>query len=217
MKTIVLASNNRKKLQELQAMLQHMPEAVTLTPQSAFAIPEAIEDGLTFVENAILKARHASSLTGLPALADDSGLEVDALGGAPGIYSARFANLHRAGNSSDAANNALLLSRMEGIPRAKRTARFQCVIVLQRFPSDPMPLVCQGTWEGLILEAPSGAQGFGYDPLFFVPTHHCSSAELPPEVKNTLSHRGQALRQLLDKWEINGDRPQLFRTIADLI
>ena len=181
-------------------MLKHVPEAVTLTPQSAFAIPEAIEDGLTFVENAILKARHASSLTGLPALADDSGLEVDALGGAPGIYSARFANLHRAGNSSDAANNALLLSRMEGIPRAKRTARFQCVIVLQRFPSDPMPLVCQGTWEGLILEAPSGAHGFGYDPLFYIPTHGCASAQLSAAVKNSISHRAQALLLLLQRW-----------------
>lgn len=200
MKTIVLASNNKKKLQEMQSMLSQVPEAVTLTPQSVFSIPEAIENGLTFIENAILKVRHASSLTGLPAIADDSGLEVDALGGAPGIYSARFANLHGATNSSDAANNAMLLSRMEGIPRAKRTARFQCVIVLQRFPSDPMPLVCQGTWEGLILEAPSGSHGFGYDPLFFVPTHHCSSADLPPEVKNTLSHRGQALRQLLERW-----------------
>jgi XTP/dITP diphosphohydrolase len=182
------------------------PAGVTLTPQSDYAIPEAVENGRTFVENAIIKARHASALTGLAAIADDSGLEVDALGGAPGIYSARFAARHGednsrgGGNSSDEANNALLLERLRDVPRAKRTARFQCVIVLQRFPDDPMPLVSQGTWEGLILEATTGAHGFGYDPLFFVPTHHCSSAELPPDVKNTLSHRGQALRQLLARW-----------------
>ncbi|MEY4641412.1 MAG: hypothetical protein RLZZ227_1406 [Pseudomonadota bacterium] len=197
---IVLASNNRKKLQELQALLQRTPRPVTLVTQSDFNIPEAEECGLSFVENAILKARHASQLTGLPAIADDSGLEVDALGGAPGIYSARFAAQVGAGNSSDEANNALLLARLQDIPREQRTARFQCAIVLQRFPADPMPLVCQGTWEGLILEAPSGAHGFGYDPLFFVPTHHCSSAELAPAVKNALSHRGQALRQLLERW-----------------
>jgi XTP/dITP diphosphohydrolase len=203
MLTIVLASNNRKKLQELQALLQQTPEPMTLTPQSAFNIPEAEESGLTFVENAILKARHASQLTGLPAIADDSGLEVDALDGAPGIYSARFAAGPAEGNSSDEANNALLLARLKDVPRARRTARFQCAIVLQRFPADPMPLVCQGTWEGLILEQPAGAHGFGYDPLFFVPTHHRSSAELPPEIKNAVSHRGQALRQLLERL---GDR-----------
>ena len=200
MRALVLASNNRKKLQEMQKLLEQAPCAVTLTPQSAYNIPEAIENGLCFVENAILKARHASLLTGLPAIADDSGLEVDALGGAPGIHSARFAAAPGAGNSSDAANNALLLERLEGVPRAQRTARFQCVVVLYRFPHDPMPIVCQGTWEGMILEKPAGAHGFGYDPLFFVPTHHCSSAELEPEVKNALSHRGQALRQLIERW-----------------
>jgi XTP/dITP diphosphohydrolase len=205
---IVLASNNRKKLQELQALLQPTPGPVTLTPQSAFDIPEAEESGLTFVENAILKARHASQLTGLPAIADDSGLEVDALDGAPGIYSARFAAAPGEGNSDDEANNALLLARLKDIPRAKRTARFQCAIVLQRYPNDPMPLVCQGTWEGFILEQAAGAHGFGYDPLFFVPTHHCSSAELPPAVKNAISHRGQALRQLLARWPL-GLREQI--------
>ncbi len=195
---IVLASNNRKKLQEMQKLLEQA--AVTLTPQAAHNIPEAIENGLSFIENAIIKARHASNLTGLPALADDSGLEVDALDGAPGIYSARFAAADGEGNSSDEANNALLLARLKDVPRAERTARFQCAIVLQRFPNDPMPLVCQGTWEGFILDAPTGANGFGYDPLFFVPTHHCSSAELPPDIKNALSHRGQALRELLARW-----------------
>jgi XTP/dITP diphosphohydrolase len=198
MRTIVLASNNRKKLQEMQKLLE--PAGVALKPQSEYTRSEAVESGLTFVENALIKARHASALTGLAAIADDSGLEVDALGGAPGIYSARFAAKPGEGNSDDEANNALLLERLRGVSRAKRTARFQCAIVLQRFPEDPMPLVCQGTWEGLILDKATGAHGFGYDPLFFVPTHHCSSAELPPDVKNALSHRGQALRQLLDRW-----------------
>lgn len=200
MQTIVLASNNHKKLQEMQNLLEQAPAAVSLVPQSAYDIPEAVENGLSFVENAIIKARHASNLTGLAAIADDSGLEVDALDGAPGIHSARFAAAPGAGNSADEANNALLLARLKNVPRAQRTARFQCAIVLQRFPQDPMPLVCQGTWEGIILESTAGVNGFGYDPLFFVPTHHCSSAELAPEVKNTLSHRGQALRQLLARW-----------------
>jgi XTP/dITP diphosphohydrolase len=195
---LVLASNNRKKLQEMQALLEQA--AVTLIPQSAYNIPEAVEDGLSFVENALIKARHASVISGLPAIADDSGLEVDALDGAPGIHSARFAAAPGEGNSNDDANNALLLERLRDVPPARRTARFQCAIVLQRFPQDPMPLVCQGTWEGLILEKPQGTHGFGYDPLFFVPTHHCSSAELVPDVKNALSHRGQALRQLLERW-----------------
>jgi XTP/dITP diphosphohydrolase len=197
MRAVVLASNNRKKLQEMQKLLEQVPAAVTLTPQSAYNIPEAIENGQCFVENALIKARHASILTGLPAIADDSGLEVDALGGAPGIYSARFAAAPGVGNCSDDANNALLLERLRGVPRSQRTARFQCVIVLHRFPRDPMPVVCQGTWEGLILEQPLGANGFGYDPLFFVPTHHCSSAQLAPEIKNALSHRGQAARAML--------------------
>lgn len=200
MRTLVLASNNRKKLLEMQKLLEQLPGAVTLTPQSAYDIPEAVEHGQSFVENALIKARHASALTGLPAIADDSGLEVDALGGEPGIHSARFAAAPGAGNSSDADNNALLLERLRGVPRSQRTARFQCVIVLQRFPDDPMPIVCQGSWEGFILEEPAGDNGFGYDPLFFVPTHHCSSAQLDPELKNALSHRGQALRQLLARW-----------------
>jgi len=197
---IVLASNNGKKLQELQNLLKQAPGAITLSTQREHGIPEAVEDGLSFVENAIIKARHASRLSGLPAIADDSGLEVDALNGAPGIYSARYAAQPGEGNSSDAANNALLLERMKHVPRPQRTARFQCAIVLQRFPEDPMPIVCQGTWEGMILEQAAGTHGFGYDPLFFVPTHHCSSAELEPAVKNALSHRGQALQQLLARW-----------------
>lgn len=198
MTRVVLASGNRKKLQELQQMLAG--KAVECVPQTAFNLTEAVEDGLSFVENAIIKARHASMLAGLPAIADDSGLEVDALNGAPGIHSARFANLNGTGNSSDEANNALLLQKLADVPELQRTARFQCAIVLLRFPGDPMPLVCQGSWEGRILSAPRGANGFGYDPLFYVPTHHCSSAELPPDTKNALSHRGQALKQLLARW-----------------
>lgn len=198
--SIVLASGNQKKLAELQQILQI--KSVELLPQTSFNIPEAVEDGLSFVENAIIKARHASRLTGLPAIADDSGLEVDALNGAPGIFSARFANMSGAGNSDDAANNALLLELLKDTPEAKRTARFQCAIVLMRFGEDPMPLVCQGTWEGYILSEAQGSNGFGYDPLFYVLSHRCASAQLTPEVKNSISHRSQALQQLLDRWPL---------------
>jgi XTP/dITP diphosphohydrolase len=198
MTTIVLASGNQKKLRELQAMLA--TKHVSFVPQTQFNIVEAIEDGLSFVENALIKARHASKLTGLPAVADDSGLEVDALGGAPGIYSARFANMQGAGNSDDAANNALLLEQLHAVPDAQRTARFQCVLALMRYPDDPMPLICQGTWEGRILQSAAGANGFGYDPLFFVPDQACASAELAPELKNRISHRAKALQQLLLRW-----------------
>ena len=198
MTTIVLASGNQKKLRELQAMLA--PKNVTFVPQTQFNIAEAVEDGFSFVENAIIKARHASKVTGLPAIADDSGLEVDALNGAPGIYSARFAYMQGVGNSDDAANNALLLEKLRDVPDAQRTARFQCVLVLMRFPDDPMPLVCQGSWEGRILRELKGANGFGYDPLFYVPSHGCASAELAPEIKNSISHRAAALQQLLLRW-----------------
>lgn len=198
MTTIILASGNQKKLRELQAMLA--AKNVTFVPQTQFDIPEAVEDGLSFVENALIKARHASKLTGLPAIADDSGLEVDALGGAPGIYSARFADMSGEGNSDDAANNALLLEKLRDVEDAQRTARFQCVLALMRFPRDPMPLICQGTWEGRILRSAVGSNGFGYDPLFFVPEHNCASAEFAPELKNRISHRAMALQQLLARW-----------------
>ena len=188
---IVLASNNPGKVREFSQLLAGLHCAVL--PQSALGVPEAEETGLTFVENAILKARNAAQHTGLPAIADDSGLEADALNGAPGIYSARYAG----GGASDDANLQKLLADIKDVGESARSARFQCVLVYMRHALDPTPIICQGTWEGRLLRAPRGAQGFGYDPIFYVPTHHCASAELPPEVKNQLSHRGQALRKLL--------------------
>ncbi|MCU7852357.1 MAG: RdgB/HAM1 family non-canonical purine NTP pyrophosphatase [Candidatus Thiodiazotropha sp. (ex Monitilora ramsayi)] len=188
---IVLASNNAGKVREINQLLA--TEDIEVVPQKAFNIPDAVEDGLSFVENAIKKARHAASLSGLPAIADDSGIEVDALNGAPGIYSARFA---KAG-ATDQENLEKLLDLMKDVPEEKRTARFQCLMVYMRHAEDPTPLICQGTWEGRILSEPSGDNGFGYDPIFYVPTHKCSSAELSAEVKNSLSHRGHALQKLL--------------------
>lgn len=187
---VVLASNNKGKLRELGELLadQH----IQVLPQSEFDIPDAVEDGLSFVENAIIKARHAAKISGLPAIADDSGLEVDALKGAPGIYSARYAD-----GQGDAANNAKLLEALADVPEEQRTARFRCLMVFMRHAEDPTPLICQGTWEGRILREPQGANGFGYDPLFLVPGENASAAELPAEIKNAQSHRGQALRALI--------------------
>ncbi len=188
---IVLASNNAGKVREINQLLtsQHLQ----VVPQKAFDIPEAEETGLSFVENAILKARHAAQLSGLPAIADDSGIEVDALNGAPGIYSARFAGA----GASDQENLQKLLQDLQGVPEAQRSARFRCLMVYMRHANDPTPTICQGTWEGYILSEPRGENGFGYDPVFFVPTHNCSAAELSAEVKNSLSHRGQALQKML--------------------
>ncbi len=188
---IVLASNNQGKVREISQLLAGQEREVL--PQSAFDITEVEETGLTFVENAILKARNAAIHSGLPAIADDSGLEVDALNGAPGIYSARFAGP----DASDADNNCKLLAALENIPQEQRTARFQCLIVYMRHGTDPVPIICQGSWEGRILRHPQGENGFGYDPLFFVPEKNCSAAELPAEAKNTMSHRGKALRCLI--------------------
>ena len=187
----MLASGNAGKLREINQLIGslHM-EAV---PQSDFGVPDADETGLTFVENAILKARHAAKLTGLPAIADDSGLEVDVLNGAPGIYSSRFAGA----GASDADNLQKLLVELKEVPEEQRTARFQCLMVFMAHDEDPTPLICQGSWEGRILFAPQGDNGFGYDPLFWVPGEQCTSAELPSELKNRLSHRGQALQKLL--------------------
>ncbi|MGD8547151.1 MAG: XTP/dITP diphosphatase [Thiohalophilus sp.] len=192
MQRIVLASNNPGKVSEIGQMLAEFD--LQVLPQSDFDINEVEETGLTFVENAILKARNAAQHSGLPAIADDSGLEVDALNGAPGIYSARYAGT----GASDEQNLQKLLQDLKDIPEAERTARFQCLMVFMRHASDPTPLICQGTWEGIITFEPRGKHGFGYDPVFYVPEQQCTSAELSPETKNRLSHRGQALRALVD-------------------
>jgi XTP/dITP diphosphohydrolase len=195
---VVLASNNKGKLRELGELLadHHMQ----IVAQGEFGIPDAIEDGLSFVENAIIKARHAAALSSLPAIADDSGLEVDALNGEPGIYSARYAGE----GGGDAANNRKLLEALAEVPDDQRSARFQCVMVFMRHAKDPTPLVCQGSWEGRILREPQGANGFGYDPLFWVPGENATAAELPAEVKNAQSHRGKALRCLLEQLAARG-------------
>lgn len=197
-RTIVLASSNAGKLRELEILLK--PFGLELKLQSELGIEDADETGLTFIENSILKARHAAIASGLPALADDSGIEVDALQGRPGIYSARFASLEGAGQG-DADNNKLLLSKLDGLTRSERSARFRCVLTLFRFPDDPSPIVAEGSWEGHILDAPSGDQGFGYDPLFFATEQQSAAAALPREQKARVSHRGQALQQLKARLE----------------
>ena len=191
MKKVVLASNNAGKLREFSALLAEFDMEVL--PQAHFGIPEAEETGLTFVENAIIKARNAAKHTGLPAIADDSGIEVDALNGAPGIYSARYAGSH----GGDEANNDKLLEALKDVPDAQRTARYVALIVYMEHAEDPTPIICEGTWEGTILHERQGDGGFGYDPLFWVPTHNCASAELPATEKNRISHRGVALQMLL--------------------
>ncbi|MGB5327515.1 MAG: RdgB/HAM1 family non-canonical purine NTP pyrophosphatase [Gammaproteobacteria bacterium] len=193
MKQLVLASGNPGKLRELSAILGEL--GYQLHAQSEFDVDEVAETGTTFVENAIIKARHAAALTGLPALADDSGIEVDALDGAPGVYSARFSGA----DADDAANNALLVDKLRDIPPAQRTARYRAVIVLMRHAADPSPLICEGSWEGMIQLEPSGDGGFGYDPYFFLPDRGCTSAQLSASEKNRLSHRGAALEELKRK------------------
>lgn len=195
---IVLASGNAGKLREFNAMLADL--GIEFVRQSEFGVQDADETGLTFVENALIKARNAARYTGMPAMADDSGIVVDALGGAPGLYSARYAGEH----GDDAANNAKLLEALQDVPDAQRTARFYCCIVYLRHAEDQLPIIAEASWEGRILHSLSGANGFGYDPLFYVPTHGCSSAELPPEEKNRISHRGQALRKLHELLENAG-------------
>ena len=188
---IVLATSNPGKVKEINRLLNNTE--LEVVPQSEVGVADIEETGLTFVENAILKARNAAACSGLPAIADDSGLEVDALEGAPGIYSARYAGA----NASDQDNLQQLLRDLATVPDGQRSARFQCLMVYLRHARDPVPLIFQGTWEGSILPAPRGENGFGYDPVFYVPEERCSSAELAAEVKNNLSHRGQALRQLV--------------------
>lgn len=187
---IVVASTNAAKVSEIQALFN--PQRAQLIRQSELHVATVAETGTTFVENAIIKARHAARYTGLPALADDSGIEVDALHGAPGVYSARYAGA----DADDYANNVKLLSQLKGLPKAQRTARFRCVMVYLRHAQDPMPIICEGTWEGTILQRATGSNGFGYDPLFYVPTHRCASAELDAAEKNRISHRAQALQKL---------------------
>ena len=188
---LVLASHNAGKLKELQAMLG---DAVKVRSVGEFSPVEPEETGLSFIENAILKARNAARVSGLPALADDSGLAVDALGGAPGIYSARYAE-----GRGDAANNAKLLKALESTPEAERGAQFVSVLALVRHADDPLPIVCEGTWDGPILFEARGEHGFGYDPLFWVPERDCSSAELAPEEKNRISHRARAMAILRER------------------
>jgi XTP/dITP diphosphohydrolase len=189
--SIVLASNNAGKVREINALLAE--EQIHVVPQGELGVEEAEETGLSFVENAILKARNAARHAGLAAIADDSGLEVDALDGAPGIYSARYAGQ----GASDLDNLTKLVEALRDVPEEERTARFQCLMVYMRHAEDPTPAICQGTWEGRILLAPRGENGFGYDPVFFVPEEGCSAAQLPADTKNRLSHRGQALRMLV--------------------
>jgi len=186
---VVLASGNAGKLREFFRILGSA--GFEIVAQSEYNVVDVPETGLTFVENAIIKARNASQQTGLPALADDSGIEVDALNGMPGIYSARYSG------EGDDANNQKLLNEMKDVPDGKRTARFRCCIVYMRHAEDPSPLIADASWEGTIMHELSGANGFGYDPLFYVPTHGTSSAELSPDEKNRISHRGQALQQIL--------------------
>jgi XTP/dITP diphosphohydrolase len=191
MKKVVLASGNRGKVREINQILAGLDFEVV--PQTEFDVPEIEETGLSFVENAILKARNAAQHTGLPAIADDSGLEVDALRGAPGIYSARYAGV----GAGDEANLQKLLAEMAGVPEADRSARFQCLMVFMEHGMDPTPIICQGSWEGRITEVSAGENGFGYDPVFYVPSHECTAAQLSAEEKNRLSHRGQALQLLM--------------------
>ena len=197
MKQLVLASNNAGKLREFSALLA--PLGIEVLPQSHFNVPEAEEPHCTFVENALEKARHAARHTGLPALADDSGLCVSALGGAPGVQSARFAGEPK----SDARNNALLLEKLASV--ADRRAHYVCVLVLVHSADDPQPLIADGEWHGEIIDTPRGERGFGYDPLFLLPDLGQTAAELDPALKNTLSHRGAACRHLLDRLKRSAD------------
>ena len=195
MTTIVLATGNQGKVKELSELLA--AHHITIVPQSQYQVSDVAETGTTFVENAIIKARHAAKETGLPAIADDSGLEVDALQGAPGIYSARFAGQ----DANDDDNTAKLLAELEGVAEGKRSARFHCVLVYMRHADDPTPIICHGKWEGSITTKKQGEQGFGYDPVFWLEDKNMTSAQLPRDVKNALSHRGKALQQLVKHFQ----------------
>lgn len=201
MKKLVLATGNQGKVKEMADLLSEF--GFEVEAQSQYKVSEVAETGTTFIENAIIKARHAAKETGLPAIADDSGLEVDALQGAPGIYSARYSGE----GATDQRNLDKLLEEMKGVPSEQRSARFHCVLVLMRHENDPTPLVCHGQWEGKILEKAQGKNGFGYDPVFWVPEDQCSSAELEPVRKKQLSHRGKALKKLFAELS---DSPQFL-------
>lgn len=190
---LVLASNNAGKLKEFQEMSQTL--SLSLLPQSEFNTPDIEETGLSFIENAILKARNAAKYSGLPALADDSGIEVQALNGEPGIYSARYAGA----NTNDQKNNALLLEKLKHIPDDQRQANFRCCLALLRHEYDPCPIIAEGVWPGSIAHDEQGAQGFGYDPLFIVKGLNKRSAELSPSQKNQISHRALAIKELIQK------------------
>lgn len=191
MDTMVLASSNQGKLKELQHILA--PVNIRVVLQQRFDVPEAEETGLSFVENAIIKARNACHYTQLPALADDSGLEVDALHGQPGIFSARYSG----SGATDQSNNEKLLAALQSVEDARRGARFRCVLAFMRHAEDPCPIILQGCWEGRILRQAQGSNGFGYDPIFLVAEQHCSAAELSPQLKSQLSHRAKAMAGLL--------------------
>lgn len=193
MKKLVLASSNPGKLRELSALLGE--SRYKIIPQTDFNVPEVAETGTTFVENAIIKARHAAQYTGLAALADDSGIVIDALNGEPGVHSARFSG----SDASDESNNILLVEKLRCVPEAQRSARYQTVIVYMRNAADPSPIICEGSWEGIMVLEAKGSGGFGYDPYFYLPDYGCTSAELSADEKNRISHRGQALRLLLEK------------------
>jgi len=194
---IVLASGNEGKLKEFSQLLT--PYSLEIHPQSDFDVIPPEETGLTFVENAIIKARYASEISGLPALSDDSGLSIDALDGRPGIYSARYSNDVTQGNATDQSNIDLVLAQLKALNSSNRRARFHCVLVYMSHAADPTPLVCHGQWEGEIVEQQSGVGGFGYDPIFYVPEFKCTAAELSKTDKNSISHRGKALRQLISQ------------------
>ena len=196
MSTIVLATGNKGKVKELSHLLA--AHNIQIKPQNEFNVSDVAETGTTFVENAIIKARHAAKITGLPAIADDSGLEVDALNGEPGVYSARYAGE----NASDNDNTNKLLKALENTPDGFRTARFHCVLVYMKHENDPTPIICHGAWEGSITREKMGEQGFGYDPIFWQEAQQKTSAQLPRDLKNSLSHRGQALAKLVQNFGV---------------
>lgn len=190
---VVLASGNTGKLREINAMLAG--SHLLAVSQQEFNVPDIEETGRTFIENAILKARNAATHSGLPAIADDSGIEVPALNGEPGIYSARYAGA----GATDEENLNKLVDEVKKLPEEKRQARFVCLMVYLRHPDDPVPIIAEGTWDGIVITEPRGENGFGYDPVFYLPDRDCTSAELEPEIKNRISHRGQALAKLINK------------------